>query len=88
MDKKKRTKSGYAASTNQRNEDFPAKHPGKKETRLNKIFVLLRAQTGHDFFHYKPSMINRRIERRIAVHQIETMEGYMTFLSGSKRGAP
>ena len=38
---------------------------------LKKIFILLRAQTGHDFSQYKPSTIRRRIERRMAVHQIE-----------------
>jgi two-component system CheB/CheR fusion protein len=46
---------------------------------LKKIFVLLRAQTGHDFSQYKPSTINRRIERRMAVHQIETIEGYLKY---------
>jgi len=47
------------------------------ETAMKKIFVLLRAQTGHDFSHYKPSTINRRIERRMAVHQIESVNGYV-----------
>lgn len=47
---------------------------------LKKIFVLLRAQSGHDFTSYKPSTITRRIERRMAVQQIETMAGYVKFL--------
>jgi len=47
---------------------------------LKKVFVLVRAQTGHDFSKYKPNTINRRIERRLAVHQIETMENYARFL--------
>jgi two-component system CheB/CheR fusion protein len=47
---------------------------------LSKIFVLLRAQTGHDFSQYKISTIQRRIERRMAVNQIETMEKYVKFL--------
>jgi len=50
------------------------------EGALKKIFVLLRAQTGHDFTHYKPSTIHRRIERRMAVHEIESMEGYVAYL--------
>jgi two-component system, chemotaxis family, CheB/CheR fusion protein len=50
------------------------------ENALKKIFVLLRAQTGHDFSQYKPSTIQRRIERRMAVHQIETMDGYVKFI--------
>ncbi|NLB07295.1 MAG: chemotaxis protein CheR, partial [Desulfobulbaceae bacterium] len=49
----------------------------QSENALKKIFVLLRAQTGHDFSQYKPSTINRRIERRMALHQIDTMEHYV-----------
>jgi two-component system CheB/CheR fusion protein len=52
----------------------------RNENALRKIFVLLRAQTRHDFSQYKPSTINRRIERRMAVHQIETLEGYIRYL--------
>ena len=51
----------------------------KTENALKKIFILLRAQTGHDFSQYKPNTIHRRIERRMAVHQIETMDGYVTY---------
>lgn len=52
----------------------------KAENVLKKIFILLRAQTGHDFSQYKPSTINRRIERRMAIHQIENIDGYVRFL--------
>ncbi|MFH0731144.1 MAG: chemotaxis protein CheB [Pseudomonadota bacterium] len=52
----------------------------KAENSLKKIFILLRAQTGHDFSQYKPSTILRRIERRLAVHQIETMAEYVRYL--------
>lgn len=52
----------------------------KTENALKKIFVLLRAQTGHDFSLYKPSTINRRIERRMAVQQIDTIDSYIKFL--------
>ena len=52
----------------------------KTENALKKIFILLRSQTRHDFSQYKPSTINRRIERRMAVHQIETLDGYVKFL--------
>ena len=50
---------------------------------LNKIFILLRAQTGHDFSGYKPSTIRRRIERRTAVHQIDAIDGYVKYLQSS-----
>jgi two-component system CheB/CheR fusion protein len=52
----------------------------KTESELKKIFVILRAQTGHDFSQYKPSTINRRVERRMAVHQINRLDGYVKYL--------
>ncbi|OGV57930.1 MAG: chemotaxis protein CheR [Lentisphaerae bacterium GWF2_50_93] len=52
----------------------------KTENALKKILILLRAQTGHDFSQYKPNTIHRRIERRMAVHQIEAVEGYVKYL--------
>ncbi len=58
----------------------PATPTLKSESALKKIFVLLRFQTGHDFSQYKPSTTRRRIERRMAVHQIETMDVYVKFL--------
>ncbi len=53
--------------------------PPNTENALRKVFVLLRTQTGHDFSQYKPSTIRRRIERRMAVHQIETLDDYVKF---------
>ena len=50
------------------------------ENARKKIFVLLRAQTGHDFSGYKPSTIHRRIARRMALQQVETMDGYVRYL--------
>lgn len=52
----------------------------KEDNSLKKVFTILRTQTGHDFSKYKLSTINRRIERRLAVHQIENMEGYVKYL--------
>ncbi len=52
----------------------------QSEHALKKIFILLRAQTGHDFSQYKPTTIFRRIERRMAVHQVDTLEAYVQYL--------
>jgi two-component system CheB/CheR fusion protein len=52
----------------------------RSEGALKKILVLLRAQTGHDFSQYKPSTIRRRIERRMAVHQIGALDSYVKYL--------
>ncbi len=54
--------------------------PAKTDNAMKKIFVLLRAQTGHDFSQYKPSTIHRRIDRRMAVHQIRGVNDYVTYL--------
>ncbi|HEY3275427.1 MAG TPA: chemotaxis protein CheB [Syntrophorhabdaceae bacterium] len=52
----------------------------RSENALKKIFILVRSQTGHDFSQYKINTIHRRIERRMAVHQIETMDAYVKFM--------
>ena len=41
---------------------------------LGKSFALLRSQTSHDFSRYKRTTIARRVERRVAVHQIDLLE--------------
>ncbi len=47
---------------------------------LDKIFILLREQTGHDFSLYKKNTLLRRIDRRKGVHQIARIQGYVRFL--------
>ncbi len=59
----------------------PAPVPlSKAESALKKIFIVLRAQTGHDFSQYKLSTVQRRIERRMAVQQIDTIDNYVHYL--------
>ena len=41
---------------------------------------MLRDRTGHDFSQYKHNTLIRRIERRMAVHQIERQEDYVRYL--------
>lgn len=60
-----------------------ALEPGS-ESAMRKIFVVLRAQTGHDFSLYKPNTLHRRIERRMAVQQIDSIDEYVKFLQQSK----
>ena len=50
------------------------------ESAIKKVFVMLRSQTGHDFSQYKPSTIHRRIERRMAVAQIDALDSYVRYL--------
>ena len=50
---------------------------------LVKIFALLQSKTGHNFTHYKRATINRRIEKRMAVNQIDTLADYVVYLQKS-----
>jgi len=52
----------------------------KSTSNLEKIIILLRAQTGHDFSLYKKNTMFRRIERRMNVHQIDKIHNYVRFL--------
>ncbi len=47
---------------------------------LDKVLVLVRLKTGHDFSYYKRNTIVRRVERRMAVHQVPSMADYLRFL--------
>lgn len=47
---------------------------------LQKIFILLRNQTGYDFSLYKNTTIGRRIERRMTINQIEYIGDYVRYL--------
>ncbi|MGE5363164.1 MAG: chemotaxis protein CheB [Bacteroidota bacterium] len=47
---------------------------------LEKIVILLRAQTGHDFSQYKKNSISRRVERRMGIHKIEKISQYIRYL--------
>jgi two-component system CheB/CheR fusion protein len=43
---------------------------------LKRLTSLLKAQTGHDFSQYKSTTLLRRMERRMALHQVQTNEEY------------
>ncbi|MEX8548000.1 MAG: chemotaxis protein CheB [Mucilaginibacter sp.] len=47
---------------------------------IQKILMLLRTRTGHDFSHYKTNTITRRIDRRLALHQLSDYTAYISFL--------
>jgi two-component system CheB/CheR fusion protein len=60
---------------------------GPAPSALQKIFVILRARTDHDFSLYKKNTICRRIERRMNVHQIDDIDDYVRYLQESDREA-
>ncbi|WP_416139642.1 chemotaxis protein CheB [Halomonas sp. HK25] len=58
----------------------PEAEPRLESTPLQRIFRLLQQRTGHDFSLYKHSSLQRRIERRMAIHRIATLTHYADFL--------
>lgn len=49
--------------------------------RLDPLLSLLQRHTRHDFSLYKPTTLNRRIERRMAIHGISDLADYTHFLA-------
>ncbi len=47
---------------------------------LQKIIILIRDKTGHDFSLYKQSTITRNVERRMNIHQIDNISDYIRYL--------
>ncbi|TPQ26558.1 chemotaxis protein CheB [Methylomonas koyamae] len=52
----------------------------KNQSALDQIVILLRERTGNDFSLYKKNTIYRRIERRMGLHQIDTIAKYVRYL--------
>jgi two-component system CheB/CheR fusion protein len=59
---------------------FKAKKRPGSENSLKSIFILLRSKTEVDFSQYRKTTIRRRIQRRMVVHQLESLGDYLTFL--------
>jgi two-component system CheB/CheR fusion protein len=55
----------------------------KTQSGIEKVCVLLRSQTGHDFSSYKRSTVYRRIERRMGLHQLDGIADYVRLLRES-----
>jgi two-component system CheB/CheR fusion protein len=45
-----------------------------------KVLMLVRSRTGHDFSHYKQNTLFRRVERRMALHKITDIRNYVRYL--------
>ncbi|MFZ2322302.1 MAG: chemotaxis protein CheB [Ignavibacteriaceae bacterium] len=56
---------------------------GKIPDAFQKIFILLRTHTGHDFSHYKQNTIYRRVERRMNISQLDNLPNYIRLLQES-----
>src|SRR5437667_2815961 len=52
---------------------------------LGRIFLSLKKQMGVDFSAYKESTLIRRIQRRMALHRIDSLKRYALFLRDNKK---
>ncbi len=64
-------------SVNEHQED-----EATRESAFQQILRLLKQQTHVDFAAYKSAMLKRRIQRRLAVLQLNTMSMYLAYLQG------
>lgn len=55
-------------------------HSAEDEDAMVQVLADLRAQTGHDFGHYKRATVLRRIARRLQVNSLETLPQYVDFI--------
>ncbi|PKO86755.1 MAG: chemotaxis protein CheB [Betaproteobacteria bacterium HGW-Betaproteobacteria-12] len=58
----------------------PVGESAEQKSAFDKVCILLRARTGHDFSLYKKTTVYRRVERRMAIHQIERIGDYVRHL--------
>lgn len=54
---------------------------------VQRILRLLLACTGCDFSDYKPNTLNRRIQRRMAIHKLPTLNEYLRYMEVSPKEA-
>ena len=57
----------------------------RAKSALEKIIVLLRDHSGHDFSLYKKNTVYRRIERRMGIHQVDKISSYVRLLQQNPR---
>lgn len=56
----------------------------KDSKNLNQIFDILRTASGVDFTYYKQNTIKRRIQRRLSLHKLTSVEEYVTYIQRNK----
>ena len=47
---------------------------------IREVLTLLRVRTGHDFTHYKPGTVQRRIDRRLHLRGLSSLGAYARFV--------
>src|SRR4029077_3761047 len=54
--------------------------PKSQDGSFERIFALLQSACGITFAQYKPGTVQRRTLRRMAIHKIEHVSDYVTYL--------
>jgi two-component system CheB/CheR fusion protein len=70
----------YVAASSTPTSPLPKEIASRGKDSLSTIFDLLRTTFGVDFTHYKHTTLQRRILRRMALHQLEQLEDYVRYL--------
>ena len=52
---------------------------------LTRIMLILREHSGIDFSYYKENTILRRLERRVSINRLSTLDQYVAFLNESEK---
>ena len=73
----------YAKNRKFKPEEKPIKISTPNE-QLEKVFILLRKETGCNFSDYKNSTVIRRIEKRMALNQIDKLGDYIKHLQNNQ----
>jgi two-component system, chemotaxis family, CheB/CheR fusion protein len=56
----------------------------QEQDGIDKLLLMIRMNFGNDLTYYKTRTIERRIERRMALHKIEKLKDYVKFAHGNK----
>ncbi|MBL0216946.1 MAG: PAS domain-containing protein [Myxococcales bacterium] len=67
--------------------DTPAPAAAGAGRPLARVLDGVHRHTGYDLSRYKPSSIQRRVERRLVVHKLATLDAYATYLDASPEEA-
>jgi two-component system CheB/CheR fusion protein len=69
-------------------DDVPNVVLGRTDKQvLQEIMSVLRAYTGHDFRHYKPGTVMRRLERRLQINGLPDLQSYLLYLQRTPQEA-
>ena len=65
------------------NDPILKNNDARYEKLIQKIFKIIKAQTGNDFSQYKRNTIIRRIERRLTINKCKTLSNYVDLLESN-----